>query len=275
MAAAPIRSTLAGLPRLAAAKASGGARRAAQKAFEWRYGVHTDEYLYLEDLDLQEDGRVWHDASEWISLDRALRKLRIGREDVFVDLGSGLGRAVLVASRLPFGRVIGVDIAESFNEVARANVEKNRSRLRCPRVEIVTADATTWPVPPDLSVAYMYSPVLGELFDRIVANLLSSVDEHPRPLRLVYNYPVEHARLLESGRFRLLRASSGSWPSRDLTRAEVILTYLVLPSDPTAAAPLIARFPQKLDGAEAWLRPYDPGVVLERPDDQGGRVRIR
>jgi SAM-dependent methyltransferase len=273
--AAPITSTIASIARKAAAKLRGGARRAAQKAFEWRYGVHTDEFIYLEDLDLQEEGRVWHDASEWISLDRALRRLRVGEQDVFVDLGSGLGRAVLVAARLPFGRVIGVDVAESFNEVARANVEKNRSRLRCGRVDIVTADATTWAVPDDLSVAYMYSPVFGEPFERIVANLLSSVDEHPRPLRLVYNYPIEHARLLATGRARLLHASSGSWPSRDLTRAEVILTYLLLPSDPAVAAPLVARFPQQVDGAEAWLGPYDPGFVLERPDDQGGRVRIR
>ena len=50
-----------------------------------------------------------------------------------------------------------------------------------------------------------------------------------------------------------------------------IVTYLILPQDDALHAAYIARFPQRLDGAEVWLDEYEPGYVLDKPDRLGGR----
>jgi len=191
-------------------------RLGAEQVFDRRYGVRTAEYLYLEELGLPTENRLWHDPSDWIALRRAIGRLRITRDDVFVDYGSGLGRAVLVAAMFPFRRVIGVELSEEMTQRARVNIERNRHRLRAAEIELVTADALDWHVPPDLTIAYFYSPFLGEVFDGVVQKLFESVDENPRPLRIVYNYPVEHSRLIRTRRVRVLHVVSSRWLGRSL-----------------------------------------------------------
>ena len=47
-------------------------------------------------------------------------------DDVFIDLGSGMGRMVLEAARYPFKRVIGVELVEQLHDLARANLASTR-----------------------------------------------------------------------------------------------------------------------------------------------------
>jgi len=244
-------------------------------AIERRYRVRTSDFVYLEDEGLAAESRVWHDPSDWVAVRRALARLGIRRDDVFLDYGSGLGRALLVAARSPFRRVIGVEVSSDMTTRASAHVKRNRRRLRAQAVDLVVADALTWPVPPDVTVVYMYCPFTGPVFDGVVRNLIASVDEHPRPLRIVYNYPVEHARLLATGRVRVLDVTSAQWPAARTAGPNVIVTYLVLPSDEALRREYVSRFPQTLGGAEQWLGEYEPGYVLEKPERLGGVVLDR
>jgi hypothetical protein len=244
-------------------------KRRAIEAIDRRYGVSTSDFVYLDDLSLPIENRVWHDPSDWFALRRALRRLHIGRDDVFVDYGSGLGRAVLIAATLPFRRVMGVELAREMTEIARANVQRNQRRLRASAVEFVVSDATAWEMPPDVTVAYFYCPFTGDIFERVIANLLASVDRHPRPLRLVYNYPVEHSYLIRTGRVTVLDVVSNQPLPRSRKTGEVIVTYLVLPSDPVLQREYRARFAPRVRDRE-WLGEYEPGFVLEKPARLGG-----
>ena len=66
-------------------------------------------------------------GSHWLPVRRVLRKLKPGPRDVFVDLGSGKGIVLLIAGRLPFGRVIGVDL----DRIWMAPLRTTSSRQRC------------------------------------------------------------------------------------------------------------------------------------------------
>jgi Histone methylation protein DOT1 len=252
----------------------GAARRGGERLYELRYGVRTADVVYHEDLGLETDDRVWHDPSSWLAVRKALTSLEIEPTDVLADFGSGLGRVVLVASTLPFARVIGVEVSEQLNEQARANLDKSRARRRCGAIELVTTDATAWEIPPDLTVAYLYSPFTGEVFARVLDNLIASVDEHPRPLRVVYNYPVEHNRLLRSGRARVLDVAGAQWPPRPAA-AEAIVTYQLLPGDAAVARQLEGSFTQRLARIGPWAGEHEPGFRLEKPQRLGGVVLDR
>jgi hypothetical protein len=65
--------------------------------------------------------------------------------------------------------------------VARLNIERNRHRLKCQDVEIVTADATKYEIPNDLTIAYFFSPFTGEAFERVIDNLVESPNVLPEP----------------------------------------------------------------------------------------------
>jgi len=245
-------------------------RRLAERLLERRYGVRTAEFLYLEDLGLEPDNRVWHDPSDWIGVRRALARLGVTPDDVFVDYGSGLGRAVLVAGSFPFRRVIGVEVSEEMTARAQENVRLNRHRLQAAEVELVSADALEWDVPSDLTVAYLYCPFTDEVFDGVMQKLFASVHEHPRPLRILYNYPLEHSRLIRTGRVRVLDAVGSQWLARSRVGSDVIVTYLVLPEDEALREEYAERFPRRLKGAEVWLGEHEPGYALEKPERLGG-----
>ncbi len=123
--------------------------------------------------------------SSWTVLRHVFKQLRITGDDVFVDYGSGMGRVLIIAAREPFKRVIGVEMSEELNDVARENLDRNRDRLRCD-VDVISADATQWEVPDELTIAYFYCPFPPHVFEEVLKQLFASLERRPRPLRLVY-----------------------------------------------------------------------------------------
>jgi SAM-dependent methyltransferase len=149
---------------------------------------------------------VRYAASPWWILRWLLPHSAVRPGDVFVELGCGKGRVILdAARRYPFSRVVGVELAPRLSAVARDLVERERGRLRCPDVRIETLDATAFPIPDDMTHAYLYNPFNGPTFEQVCANIVASLDRAPRTLRLMYLHPADHATLMATGRFRLLR----------------------------------------------------------------------
>lgn len=172
----------------------------------------TTEPVQTQDLDASAAGGNRYEPSGYTFVRRALHGMQIGSGHIFLDYGSGKGRAVIQAARYPFDRVIGVEISEQLNRVARANVEQSRDRLRCRDVEIVRADATSWPLPDDVTHVYMYNPLGVELFPAMAERIVESLERRPRRLTIMYVNPVCAEQLLHTGRFELVRTSRGLRP---------------------------------------------------------------
>lgn len=127
----------------------------------------------------------------------------------FVDLGSGKGRVVLLAARLPFRSVTGVEISPRLHAVALANLERYRGRRRCSRVDLVLGDAAAYEPPPGDVVVFIYNPFGGDLFRRLVSGLEASFRASPRRMIVLYNNPVEAEALDGSAVFRRVFAGEG------------------------------------------------------------------
>jgi hypothetical protein len=84
-------------------------------------------------------------------------------------------------------------------------VQRHDRRLRCEDVQVVTSDALSWEVPDDLTVAYLFRPFTGAIFEGMVERLIASYDRTPRRLRIVYVKPEGHDALVATGRVRELR----------------------------------------------------------------------
>jgi Histone methylation protein DOT1 len=169
-------------------------------------------------------------GSHWLPVRRALRKLNPGPQDVFVDLGSGKGIVLLIAGRLPFGRVIGVDIDEELDKSAKENIALAADRFIAAEVTSIAASVLEWPVPDDLSVVYMFNPFTGKTFHEAMERLFDSYDRKPRELRIIYGYPAEHDWLVSSGRVVVEGVSGCFWPARPgwWRRGHVLVTYRVV-----------------------------------------------
>jgi SAM-dependent methyltransferase len=192
--------------RFLRAAAAGARQRLNDAMFERRLGVSTSEQVALEDLGLAHPGRVEYTPSPWRELRRALPPSQVAPDDVFVDIGCGKGRIlVLAATTYDCSRVMGVELSEELASTARANLEGVRGRLRTDRVEVVVADAAEWTVPDDVTIVYLYNPFRHELFGAAIDRVLESLDRRPRRLRVVYRHATEHDQLLATGRARLVR----------------------------------------------------------------------
>jgi len=169
--------------------------------------------------------------ARWTCLYEGLCAYRVTEREVFVDFGCGKGRVIYLASRYRFKEVIGVDVSESALEVARKNLEKTRSRRRCGKVTLCHVDATQYPIPPEMSVAFFYNPFRGNVFESVIGNIRDSLAGHPRNLRIICLRPLyqdsvaQHDCLLRAG-FHVVRCSQ---PFRPFTARELVVYSTVEP----------------------------------------------
>ena len=101
----------------------------------------------------------------------------------FVDLGSGKGRALLMADKWGFRRIIGVEFSPKLVQVAQVNLKK----LKLNNAEVLVRDAGEFRFPEEPLVVFMYNPFGPEVLKRVLDNLRI----HPGPLYLTYVNPLQ------------------------------------------------------------------------------------
>jgi SAM-dependent methyltransferase len=199
--------------------------------FDRRYGVRTEEEVELDTLGVAAPGRNGYMPYSHRLLRRVLSQQEVTDREVFLDVGSGMGRVVLQAAmHYPFRRVIGVEVSRQLNDVAVANVCRLGGRLRCRSVVLVHADILDFDIPADASVVFVFNPFSGVVFRRFVERLLESIDRYPRKVRIIYADPKEEATLLATGRVTQVRTRRGWGPSALWSQSNVTRTYRVLPA---------------------------------------------
>jgi SAM-dependent methyltransferase len=130
------------------------------------------------------------------------------RDYTFLDLGSGKGRTLLMASDYPFRRIVGVELLPSLHEIAQENLRKYKSESqKCFALEAICADATTFSFPEEPLVIFLFNPFPESGMRQVIANLGESLQKHRRPVFVLYHNPLLEHTLSESGRLRKIVAA--------------------------------------------------------------------
>jgi hypothetical protein len=122
---------------------------------------------------------------------------------IFIDLGSGKGRTLLMASGYPFRRIVGVELLPALHQIAEENLRNYRSESQqCFVLESICADATEFHFPAEPTVLYLFNPFVEAGLRQVIANLEQSLRASPRPVYVLYHNPLlEHvlgeSKLLE------------------------------------------------------------------------------
>ena len=87
----------------------------------------------------------------------------------FIDIGSGKGRPLIIASRHHFGELIGVDYSPKLCEIAKANLKKLQIQAR-----IVCQDAVQFQIPKRDIFAFFYCPFTRTVLRKVLDNLQSA-----------------------------------------------------------------------------------------------------
>lgn len=174
--------------------------------FDRRYGVQTTGDRKISELSVS--GASAADAVDYegtpvnyfpIVMSYLPRDLK---DFVFVDYGSGKGRALLLASRFNFKRIVGVEFAKDLHEIAERNISAYLPRRQlCPNLHSVHADAIEFEIPEEHGcVFYIFNPFGKRTLAKVLDRIEASYRRHPRKMYLLYYNP-KHAELVEDRDF--------------------------------------------------------------------------
>jgi SAM-dependent methyltransferase len=171
------------------------AERAREVEFDRQWGTWTTGFREISSLDIPAGlarDAVQYEPSDCTQLHRRLDGLGISYPSTsFIDFGCGMGRPLLVASQLPFRKVVGVDISAELIEIAARNVKIIRRKLPVmPPIELVLNDAGAFEPPAGDLVCYLYNPFGISVLRRVVVNLEAALARGPRKLDVIYVNPV-------------------------------------------------------------------------------------
>ncbi|HWF13773.1 MAG TPA: class I SAM-dependent methyltransferase [Candidatus Acidoferrales bacterium] len=184
--------------------------------FDRKYGTDTGGYLGPEDLangctnDAHNYGysaiapSVFHEACrKWQETLPAVS----GRIEAytFVDVGTGKGRPLLLASELPFRKVIGVELNDELARIAQQNVTR-WVRIKKPKakIRVVQEDATKFQWPRTPLLVYLYNPFACPLVEQMAENIAAASPQGSGLADLLYVNPTCADRLAAQGLFTRL-----------------------------------------------------------------------
>src|ERR1700692_1715349 len=157
--------------------------RGALHPFDVKYGTDTGGYLGPEDLVKGRENDAHNYGYSAIAPSVFREACRRWRETLpavsgriegysFVDVGSGKGRALLLAAELPFRKVIGVELSEELVRISQRNVAR-WTRIEKPKakIRVLQQDAANFRWPRTPLLVYLYNPFACSLVAQIAASL--------------------------------------------------------------------------------------------------------
>jgi len=141
------------------------------------------------------------------------------REFTFIDIGSGKGRTLLMASDYAFRRIIGVELLPELHHIAEENIRRYKNEnQKSFAIESQCVDAREFTFPDEPLVLYFFNPLPPSGMKTVLGRLEQSLEAHPRDVYLIYHNP-EHRSLLENSFLRELLSTHQFVIYRTVSRA--------------------------------------------------------
>ena len=130
-------------------------------------------------------------------------------EFTFIDIGSGKGRALLMAADYPFRRILGIELLPELHRVAKGNLAKYKSDSQCCfAIDCLLGDASAFAFPTEPTVLYLFNPLPEYGLTKMIRNLEQSLREHPRPVFVLYHNPLLVDVLAQSGALKKIAGTA-------------------------------------------------------------------
>jgi hypothetical protein len=200
-----------------------GRSKAARQTDEARWaspdGIDVGGRVSLNELTI-DSARRGHGQDYQASRPDVLREL-LGSLNVdhgrfsFIDVGSGKGLALLLASEFPFREIIGLEFAREMHEVAVQNIRAYHDPAqRCHAIRSVLIDAMDFTLPTVPAVFYVNNPFKGRLIRQFAMRVADSYREHPRAVYFVHGNPQSRRGLHNVPLFTPIRERRARWDER-------------------------------------------------------------
>jgi len=163
--------------------------------FDAQYGLETGEWINLGQLKVTGEHVQFGTHYEGVGLNlfrQAIAQIPEPLDDfLFVDFGSGKGRALLLAAEHPFKEIIGVEFSAKLHQIALENIERYKKTTNSIRdIKSICVDATAYQLRNEKSVYYFFNPFNEVVLAKVLRNIEKSIKEHPRTVYISYCNPI-------------------------------------------------------------------------------------
>jgi SAM-dependent methyltransferase len=159
--------------------------------YDWEHSVDTtrSNVGFVAQLLGGLAGRPYFATEPWL-FEQIMQAIPVDLSSfTFIDLGSGKGRALLMASDYPFQRIVGVEFMPDLCRAAQKNIAGYTSdRQRYRQIEIICSDARDFQFPLEALVVYLFNPFSEPTFAAVLENLRRSIEQSPRLVYIAYRF---------------------------------------------------------------------------------------
>jgi len=165
------------------------------RRFDKKNNVQTSGQTLLAEITTVDgastDQSLWYEPAPINVLSDVLPHLENSFESfTFIDLGSGKGRVVLLASLFNFKKIIGVEFSKELHQQAIENLERYpRYKNKCRNVELLCVDVRNYAFPETELVIFIFDSFKAELLRYVLEKLKASYLVSPRKIYLIYLNP--------------------------------------------------------------------------------------
>jgi SAM-dependent methyltransferase len=139
------------------------------------------------------------------------------RDYVFIDIGCGKGRALMLASDLPFRRVVGVELNPTLVSIARKNLIKWKASVHaCDDIEVLHADALEFTLPESPTLLYAFNPFDRHLTQLLLDRIQAVSLNRSAPIDVIYMNPEQADLFAANPNLQLLRHGRAPLPPEEV-----------------------------------------------------------
>lgn len=164
---------------------------AEDKVFDYRYGLETSEVVEVEQLDINEEQKessVRYKPTRVRYFNKLMQSLSLPKNCVFVDIGCGKGRIMLLAAKYGFSHVVGLEISSRLSEVARNNlIAFHRHHPDLSPTTVICENVLNHRLEGNEGVFFLFWPFDRSVTISFLDAVRDSVEKFPRDVWLVFN----------------------------------------------------------------------------------------
>ncbi len=170
--------------------------------FDRKYKTDTCSWVTLDEMNIvgnSKEHAELYQATRVVQLRKLFRKLKIPKGKVFVDLGCGKGRVLLIASEFDFSEARGIEFSSILSEIAQKNATLYKTKTKTKtKFSIIHSDVIDYDFSDDEEVIFLFNPFDDYILQRVIQKLKDSLKRRNRKVLIIYRNAV-FGEIIEKG----------------------------------------------------------------------------
>lgn len=131
-----------------------------------------------------------YEATPYKDLLLLFDKLKLTKDDHFVDFGSGKGRVCFLVDHLYNATTYGLEINRETYHDALLNLTDYKEHKKDVRINFINEYAEKYNILDKQNVFFFFNPFTVNIFEDVIKNIIDSLNKHKRKITIILTYPI-------------------------------------------------------------------------------------